>query len=117
MTDYYEKINEACQDAEAREWVRVPGQYNPMWRRSVEHPTPSFAHDNGWWPGMTYSSHEFVSFILRERTRAPRAVYGTSRVPWTGRTDRPVSFKRALEILSAETADVHENHYNPDRAP
>lgn len=109
--DYYEKINEAAQDAESRAWERVPGQYNPTWRRTVFHHTPEFAINNGWWPGDMYQSYEFISFILRGRNLAPKAVYRTSRTPWTPTTDRSVSCKRALEILAAEVADVHMNHY------
>lgn len=109
--DYYAKINDAVRDAEEREWERVPGQYNPTWRRTVNHDTPRFAIKAGWYTAPRYSSYEFVSFILRERTRAPRVVYRTSRTPWTNTTDRSVSFKRALEILAADTADVHTNHY------
>lgn len=111
MTDYYEKINEAVADAESRGWVRIPGQYNPTWRRSVDHPTPEFAIKNGWWTGATYTSHEFVAFILRDRDRAPSVVYETSRTHWTPKTGRKISFKQALEILASDTSDVHENHY------
>lgn len=112
--DYYAKINQAAQDAETRAWERVPGQYNPTWVRRIPHPTPQFAINNGWYPGPTYFSYEFVSFILLGRNRAPKAVYRTSRTPWTPTTDRSVSCKRALEILASPTADVHLNHYNPD---
>lgn len=111
MTDYYARINEATKDAESRGWVRVPGSYNPTWRKSVEHPTPASVIKCGWWTNPLYPSHQFVSFILRGRDRAPGAVYRTSRTYWTPCFDRSISFKRALEILAAETDEVHENHW------
>jgi len=115
MIDYYAKILEAASEAESRGWVRVPGSYNPTWRRTVDHPTPTHVIEYGWWTRSLYSSHEFVSFILRGRNRAPGAVYRTSRTYWTPGSDRSISFKRALEVLAADTAEVHENHWEGDQ--
>ena len=111
MTDYYARIREATADAETRGWERVSGSYSPTWRRSVEHPTPADVIEYGWWPGETYKSIQFVTFVLYGRERAPKVVYRTSRTYWTPCSDRSISCKRALEILAADLDDIHRNHW------
>jgi hypothetical protein len=99
----------AIQLALTQGWERVEGQSSTL-RRSVEHTTPQIVRDCGWWPRETYTSLEFVALIVADG-RTSGAVYGTARTFWTGRRDRSISVKRALEILrDPALSDVHLNH-------
>lgn len=112
MRDFYEEIIKATADAvEHRGWVRLREGFNPTWYRCVDHDTPQKIRDFGWWPGEVYSSRESVAFILRDRNHAPKVIYNLRRTYWTPGSVHTISFKKSLEILAAETADVHENHW------
>jgi hypothetical protein len=113
MTDRYAQTLEAIKDAEPRGWEIT--SRNTV-RRMREHTTPADVIEYGWWTGPTYQSIEWLDFVWHSRDRVPIVLYTTSRTYWTPREKdgQHVSFKRALEILKSETADVHENHYGDD---
>lgn len=99
--DYRAKLTEAV--ASHPDWAPV----NPTTiRRMVEHVTPQWAINAGWWTGATYTSIEFLSFVTVRPDRAPQAVYKTSHVPWVEGKDRLVSFRRALELMATPVTDV-----------
>lgn len=104
--DRLAELKAAITAAEANGWTYVG---NNTVRRMAEHVTPQFAVDNGWYPGATYNSLEFLSFVLNGPSRAPHVTYGVCRVPWIDRQDRNVNWKRTLELLAEPigSSDVH----------
>ena len=100
--DYRARLNEALKGAGEHGWEYIG---NNTLRRMSEHVTPQYAIDNGWYPSPTYSTVEFISFVLVSGGKAPKAVYGSAACPWVGRTDNSISFKRSLELLAQPLAD------------
>ena len=100
------ELRNAIKAAEANGWTYIG---NNTVRRMAEHVTPQFARDNGWAPGSTYASLEFLSFVLRGPSRAPHVTYGMVRYPWIARQDSRLTWTRTLELLSQPIAssDVH----------
>lgn len=107
--DRMAELRNATKAAEANGWTYIG---NSTVRRMAEHVTPQFALDNGWAPGSTYKSLEFLSFVFSDRARVPKVIYGTCRTSWTGRSDRSISWKRTLELLAEDIAasEIHSNH-------
>ena len=105
--DRVAELKAAIVAAEANGWTYIG---NNTVRRMVEHETPQFAKDNGWWTAATYESLEFLSFVLNGPTRAPHCVYGTCRTTWTGRRDQKIAWKRTLELLAqpVEEPEIHD---------
>lgn len=96
-------------DAEANGWTYIG---NNTVRRMVEHETPEFAQRHGWWTGSTYASLEFLSFVFPRITgRAPKVVYGTNSNAWTARSDRSISYRRAVELLAQplHLSEIHDH--------
>lgn len=108
--DRLQQTADAIKDAQSRGWEYIG---NNTVRRMREHRTPEFAIKNEWYPGETYNSIEFLSFVWHSRDRVPTVLYTTTRSYWTPREKdgQKISFKRALEILASETSEIHENHY------
>lgn len=104
--DRVAELKAAITAAEANGWTYIG---NNTVRRMAEHVTPPFAMDNGWYPGSTYNSLEFMSFLLMGPSRAPKCIHGTVRVPWIMRSDRSISWKRTLELLAQPVteSDIH----------
>lgn len=94
--DYRRELIEAAGAARINGWTILNAT---TLTRVVAHDTPHDIIRNGWYAGQTYDSVEFLSFVL-VGGGAPKAVYGTSANPWVQRLDRPVSFKRAKELLA-----------------
>lgn len=93
----------------SRGWERTPGKANSL-MRTAEHPTPERIPEN-WWPGETYTSHEWITFLVFDGGARIVAFHDTARCPWTTRSDRKISLKRALEILrDPGLSDIHLNH-------
>lgn len=104
-----QSVKDALALALANGWERTPGKPNSV-MRAVEHRTPERITKN-WWPGETYTSCEWVSFLVFDGGARITAFHDTSRCPWVIRQDRKVSLKRALEILSDPgLSDAHTNH-------
>lgn len=102
-------LQDALAFALANGWEITPGRTNSV-RRIVKHDTPERIPAS-WWPGKTYTSTEFITFLVFDEGAAISAFHDTSRSPWVGRADRKVSVKRALEILlNPELSDIHQNH-------
>jgi len=104
--DRVAELKAAILAAEANGWQYIG---NHTVRRMAEHVTPQFAVDNGWAPGATYTSLEFLSFVLHGPSRVPTCIYGTCKVPWLMRHDQKISWKRTLELLAepVSSSDVH----------
>lgn len=99
-------VREALELALSQGWTRTPGKPNSLMRR-VEHDTPERIPAN-WWPGKTYESGEWISFLVFDGGSKIIVFHDTSRCPWVTRQDRKVSLKRALEILrDPALSDVH----------
>lgn len=102
-------VKDALVFALANGWERTPGRPNSL-RRTAEHRTPERIPAS-WWPGKTYTSVEFVDFLVMDGGASITAFHSTTRCPWIARSDRKVSVKRALEILNDPAlSDVHTNH-------
>jgi hypothetical protein len=106
------RIRETVQFALDHGWERIeaaPGVLSL--RRETEHRTPENTPKR-WWPGETYTALEFVNLI-----GTSSCVYRTMRCPWVQGQDRPISVKRAMEILSDPAlSDVHTGHAgDPER--
>lgn len=106
--DRVAELKGAIKDAEANGWTYIG---NNTVRRMVEHETPQFAKDAGWWTPTTYRSLEFLSFVLNGPSRVPHVIYGTCRTAWTGRRDQKITWKRTLELLAqpVHLSEVHEH--------
>lgn len=105
--DYKAELNAALIASAANGWTYMG---NNTMRRRTEHETPAYAINAEWYEQPTYSTLEFLSFLLLEGNRAPKAVYGTGPCPWVGRRDSKISFKRALELLGQplEESAIHD---------
>ena len=102
-------VRKALETALGQGWERTPGKANSL-MRAVDHPTPERIPKN-WWPGETYTSHEWITFLVFDGGARIVAFHDTSRYPWLVRSDLKVSLKRALGILrDPELSDVHRNH-------
>lgn len=102
-------VKDALGLALSQGWTRTPGKPNSV-MRMTEHRTPERIPKN-WWPGETYTSYEWVDFLVFDGGAKIAAFHNTSRCPWITRSDQKVSLKRALEILSDQAlSDVHQNH-------
>jgi len=99
--DYRAKLNEALKASAANGWEYIG---NNTMRRMTEHETPQYAIDAGWWTSPTYTTVEFVGYVLVSKG-APKATYGSAACPWVGRSDSSISFKRSLELLAQPLAD------------
>lgn len=104
--DRFQQTRDAVEAAGANGWTVIDTH---MVRRMTEHTTPQYVIDNGWWPHVTFTRVEFLSFVFRARDRVPAVVYETTRGPWVNRTGHPLSFKRALALL-AEPLEDSEFH-------
>lgn len=101
------ELADLIKEAESNGWTYIG---NNTVRRMAEHETPEFAQKHGWWTGSTYASLEFLSFVFPRITgRVPKVVYGTNNTPWTARSDRSISYRRAVELL-AEPLHLSEIH-------
>lgn len=107
MADRLTEAQQAIRAAVANGWTYIG---NGTVRRTTTHATPQYVMDAGWYTGDRYDTHEFLSFIFRDRSRVPKVVYGVARCAWTNRTDATVSFRRAKELLAQPLAesDVHD---------
>jgi hypothetical protein len=104
-----QSVKDAIVLALSQGWERTPGKANSL-MRATEHRTPERT-PKSWWPGETYTACEWVSFLVFDGGARISAFHDTSRCPWVTRSDRKVSLKRALEILSDPAlSDVHLNH-------
>lgn len=102
-------VREALELALSQGWTRTPGKANSV-VRTTEHQTPERI-PKSWWPGETYTSHDWITFLVFDGGAKIVAFYDTSRCPWVVRSDQKISLKRALEILrDPELSDVHQNH-------
>ncbi len=107
--NYAAELKDLIETAEANGWKYIG---NNTVRRMVEHQTPGFVQQNGWWAGSTYASLEFMSFVFPLITgRAPKVVHGTSNVPWTTRRDDRISYRRAVELLAqpVHLSEIHDH--------
>lgn len=104
--DRVAELKAAITAAEANGWTYIG---NNTVRRTATHATPQFALDNGWAPGGTYTSLEFLSFVLRGPSRVPGCIHKTMRCPWVARSDRSISWTRTLELLAQpiDASDIH----------
>ena len=99
------RIKESVQFALDHGWERIASSPGVLTlRRQSNHQTPVRTPKN-WWPGESYTALEFVSLI-----GTSSAIYRTARVPWIAASDRPISIKRALEILrDPELSEIHRD--------
>lgn len=84
--------------------------YNTV-QRMVEHPTPQFAKDAGWWTDETYTSLQLIRFVFGIRhDRVPKVWYTVSHTSWTGATETVLTFTQALKLLAEplEQSAVHD---------
>lgn len=105
--DRMQQVRDAVKAAEANGWEILNGS---TVRRISEHEAPQYAIDNGWWPGRTYQTIEFLGFVFGQRAdRVPKVVYKVAPCPWIAKRDRLISFKQSLELLAQPVAesDVH----------
>uniref|UniRef100_A0AAU7GWW5 Uncharacterized protein n=1 Tax=Streptomyces phage Geonosis TaxID=3158856 RepID=A0AAU7GWW5_9CAUD len=103
------EVAELIKAAETNGWTYIG---NNTVRRMAEHTTPDYAQHHGWWTGSTYASLEFLSFVFPLITsRVPKVVYGTHNTPWTARSDRSISYRRAVELLAQplHLSEVHDH--------
>lgn len=102
-------VKDALAAALANGWERTPGKPNSV-RRTTEHLTPERIPKN-WWPGETYTSLEFVDFLVFDGGAKIVSLHKTTRCPWIARSDQKISTARALAILTdPELSDIHLNH-------
>lgn len=107
--NYAAELKILIDQAEVNGWTYIG---NNMVRRMSEHDTPEYAQQHGWWNGDTYASLEFLSFVFHLIPgRAPKVVHGAHNTPWTTRSDRSISYRRAVELLAqpVHLSDVHDH--------
>lgn len=108
--DYVADIRSLISEAQANGWGPCPDKPNTL-RRISTHATPERIPAN-WWPFPEYKAVEFLSFVVADRSRAPKVIHGVSRTPWLGRVDRSISYRKATELMAQPIGQspVHSNH-------
>jgi phage portal protein BeeE len=96
-----ERLAEALAEAG---WTAEPGPYGITYRDPAndrEIPTPDYV-TKSMWPGETYTHQRSVTIVPGGNGRPASVLIREHRTPWVTASQRPVSYKAAIEFVTAD---------------